>query len=273
MINSLLTKCGLHINDITKIAYPPLSTRDHKAVTKRLGLEPDKVVPHLLESIGNTGTAHPLIMLATALENANPGDKILVVSYGSGGDALLFEVTKEIENLKNRNKLKTNLNYKAQFEHYTQYLSFKGMLQKEIGIRGEEVSPTSLTLSWREQNAVLKLTGSKCKACKTPQFPRETVCINPECGAVDQMEDYPFFDKTGQLFTYTADHLAYTDDPPSLYGIVDFDKGGRFWFDLTDCNTQSLEVGLPVQMTFRKRYSDTARCITGYFWKAMPFKG
>jgi uncharacterized OB-fold protein len=200
------------------------------------------------------------------------GDKILVASFGSGSDALLFQVTEEIRSVRNRHKLKENLDYRRDLGKYTKYLSFKGMLPKEIGIRGEEMAPTSLSLSWREQNAVLRLTGSKCKACGTPQFPQERVCVNPDCGAVDQMEEYSFSDKKGHLFTYTADHLTYSEDPPAIYGIVDFEGGGRYWFDITDCQMDSLEVGQPVQMTFRRRYLDEARGITGYFWKIMPFK-
>jgi uncharacterized OB-fold protein len=272
-INGLLTQCGVGVKDLTRVIYSPLSMRDHMAMAKRLGLESDQVQPSLIESVGNTGSTHPLIMLIGALEKSQPGDKILVASFGSGSDALLFEVTDEIKRLKFRNKLKTNLDYKGELENYTKYLSFKGMLPKEIGIRGEEVAPTSLSLSWREQNTVLRLVGSRCNACGTPQFPRDPVCINPECGAVDQMEDYAFSDKTGVLFTYTADHLAYSEDPPALYGIVDFEGGGRYWFDITDCQLESLEVGKPLQMTFRRRYMDEGRSIAGYFWKAMPFKG
>jgi hydroxymethylglutaryl-CoA synthase len=271
-INSLLTKCELKINDITKVVYPPLSIRDHRDLAKRLGLENHQVQAHLVESIGNTGSAHPLVMLIAALEEAQPGDKILVASFGSGSDALLFQVTEEIKRLKNTNKLKKNLKYKGELDNYTKYLSFKGMLEKEKGIRGEEIAPTSLSLAWREQNAVLRLVGSKCNACGTPQYPKERVCINPECGSVDQVEDYSFSDKIGHLFTYTADHLTYSEAPPALYGIVDFEGGGRYWFDLTDCRMESLDVGQPVQMTFRRRYLNEARSIAGYFWKAMPFK-
>jgi len=272
-INTLLARYELRLNDISKVIFPPLNIRDHQAIARKLGLEPEKVQAHRVESIGNTGSPHSLLMLIDALEEAHPGDKILVASFGSGTDALLFQVTEAIKGLKNRNKFKKNLQYKGELEHYTKYLSFKGMLPKEMGIRGEEVAPTSLSLSWREQNAVLRLVGSKCKTCGTPQFPGETVCINPECGAVDQMEDYSFSDKPCHLFTYTADHLAYTEDPPALYGIVDFEGGGRYWFDITDCRLESLKVGQPVQMTFRRKYLDEARGVSGYFWKAMPFKG
>jgi hydroxymethylglutaryl-CoA synthase len=272
-INGVLTKCGLQIHDIAKVVYPPLSIRDHGDLAKHLGLKPDQVQPHLLESVGNTGSAHPLVMLIAALEKARPGDKILLASFGSGSDAVLFQVTEAIKTRSTTKKLEKNVDYKAELDNYTKYLSFKGMLEKETGIRGEEIAPTSLSLAWRERNAVLRLVGSKCKACGTPQYPTERVCINPDCGAVDQMEDYSFSDKTGHLFTYTGDHLTYSEDPPALYGIVDFEGGGRYWFDLTDCRLESLKVGQPVQMTFRRRYLNEARSVAGYFWKAMPFKG
>jgi len=272
-IQALLTKCGLKLNDISKVIFPPLTKKDHQVMARKLGLEQDKVQEPLIDTVGNTGSSHSLLMLVGALEEARPGDKILAASYGSGSDVLLFEVTDEINKLKDRNTLTKNLGYKSELKNYTQYLSFKGMLPKEVGIRGEEVSPTSLSLAWREQNAILRLVGSKCKSCGTPQFPGETVCVSPGCGAVDQMEDYSFSDKPCHLFTYTADHLAFSEDPPALYGIVDFEEGGRYWFDITDCQQESLEVGQPVQMTFRKKYLDEARGITGYFWKAMPVRG
>ena len=58
--------------------------------------------------------------------------------------------------------------------------------------------------------------------------------------------------------------------PPALYGMVDFEGGGRFWFDITDVEADQLEVGMPVEMSFRRKYYDRARGISGYFWKAVP---
>ena len=271
-IHGLLKKCKLRIQDIAKVVYPPLSAKDHAEVAKGLSLTPDKVQAPLIEEVGNTGCAHPLMMLIGALEEAKPGDKILIISYGSGSDAILFEVTEKIKGLKNRGKLKSLLGEKEELKGYEKYLSFRGILPKEEGIRGEEIAPTSLSLQWREQKAILRLAGSRCRACGTPQFPQERMCINPGCGAVDQMEDYPFSDKRGRLFTYTGDNLTFSEDPPALYGIVDFEGGGRYWFDITDCRLESLKVGQPVQMTFRRKYQDQGRSIYGYFWKAMPIR-
>lgn len=271
-IDGLLRRTGLDLKDLTKVILPPLGARDHLALAKGLGLEAGRVQDPLLGSVGFSGTAHPLLMLAAALEQAKAGDRLLVCGFGGGAQALLFRVTEAVDDLKDRTKVQTALDYKDEMDAYAKYLSFKNMLPKEAGIRGEEISPTSLSLTWREQDAVLRLVGGRCQACGTPQFPRERVCINPQCGAVDRMEPYAFSDRTGRLFNYTADHLAYSEDPPNLYGIVDFEGGGRYWFDLTDCRLESLRVGQPVRMTFRRKYRDEARSLCGYFWKATPFR-
>ncbi len=271
-VNGLLKRCGVKIQDVAKVVFPPINARDHNAVAKIIGLKKEQIQDPLINSVGLCGTAHPLLMFASALENSNPGDNIVVVGYGSGCDAILFQVTDAIRGLKEREKITKSLNFRREITDYTKYLSFKGMLAKEVGIRGEEMAPTSLSLTWRERDAVLRLAGGKCLVCGTPQFPRETVCINPACGSVSNMEDYCFSDKTGRLFTYTADHLTYSEDPPALYGIVDFDGGGRYWFDIADCTLESLSVNQAVRMTFRRKYKDKQRGLIGYFWKAMPFK-
>lgn len=271
-INGLLAKSGISMKDLAKVVFPPWAARDHAVLARKMGLEARQVQDHLLGQVGNSGSAHPLLMLAAALDEASPGDRIVVSGYGSGADAILFTVTDAILGLKKRNKFHSNLSRGLELDSYLKYLSFKGMIDKEAGIRGEEIAVTSLSLTWRERKAVLRLTGGKCIACGTPQFPRETMCINPDCGAVDQLEDYPFSDKSGRLFTYTADHLAYSEDPPSLYGIIDFEGGGRYWFDLTDCKLEALKVSQPMRMTFRRKYQDKDRSIYGYSWKAMPLK-
>jgi hydroxymethylglutaryl-CoA synthase len=125
-------------------------------------------------------------------------------------------------------------------------------------------------MMWRERKTIFGLIGARCTKCGTPQYPYQRVCVNPDCGAIDQMEEYRFSDRKGKLFSYTGDSLAFSASPPELYGIVDFDGGGRFNFNLTDCELEALSVDMPVEMTFRRKYVDGVRGIHGYFWKAMP---
>ena len=270
-ISGLAKKCKLDVKDIAKVVYPCLYEADHKSIGKKLGLNPEQIQDHMISNVGYTGTASPLMMLVAALEDAKPGDNIVVASFGNGSDALLFKVTDEIEKVKGKRRgIKKHLAAKRELKNYEKFISFRNVLPVEKGIRGEIVPPTALSELWRSRKQILALCGSKCKACGTPQFPPQRICVNPDCKTMDQMEDYLFSDKRGSLFTYTGDLLAFTPNPPAIYGIVDFEGGGRYWFDITDADLEGVKINMPVEMSFRKKYVDESKGIHGYFWKAIP---
>jgi hydroxymethylglutaryl-CoA synthase len=270
-ITGLLTKYRLEPRHFARVIYPCLYLREHAAIGKRLGFEPHQLQSQLLTTVGDSGAASPLLMLAAALEESQPGDNVLVASYGNGSDALWFKVTPEMGK-RRRGWVKQYLNDKQELTSYEQYLGFKGILPVETGLRGE-VGPTQLSVAWRERKTILSLCGSRCKRCGVPQYPPQRICVNPACGAIDEMEEYRFSDKKGVLFSYTEDHLAASLNPPQMYGAVDFEGGGRNIFDITDCEADSLSVGMPVKMTFRRKYADEVRGIYGYGWKARPLPG
>lgn len=268
-INGLLKKYGLEIRDFAKVVFPCIYLREHAGIAKKLQLDPAQVQQEMLTTVGDTGTANSMMMLVAALEDAKPGDKILVASYGNGSDAMFFQVTDRIEKVRGRMGIRKHLESKKDLAVYEKYQAFRNVIPMETGFRGE-VGPTAVSMMWRERKTILALTGAKCKKCGTPQYPYQRVCVKPSCGAIDEMEEYRFSDRKGKLFSYTADSLAFSANPPEFYGVVDFDGGGRFAFNLTDCEQESLSVDMPVDMTFRRKYVDEVRGIHGYFWKAMP---
>jgi len=271
-ISGLLQKYNLTPQDFAKVVYPCLYVRAHADIGKKLGFEPAQIQDHMFTSIGNTGTAYTLMILVAALEDAKPGDKILVASYGNGSDALYLQVTDEIEKARNRRGIKGHLASKKDLGSYEKYATFREILDIDTGGRGEEIAATQLSTLWRERRMILGLCGSKCKRCGTPLYPSQEICANPKCGAINEMEDYRFSDKKGRLFTYTGDVLAFSPSPPAIYGMVDFEGGGRWLFDLNDCDLDSLEVGMPVEMSFRRKYHDASRGIHAYYWKATPVR-
>jgi 3-hydroxy-3-methylglutaryl CoA synthase len=271
-VGGLLKKCNVQIGDFSKIIFQCLYDSERRNLAKILKLDPAKVQDPAHNTIGEAGTAQSLIMLAKALEEAKPGDKLLVVSFGNGCDALYFQVTEGIGRLNGRKGVTGSLANCAELNSYQKYAVFRGMLPVDIGLRGEADFITRWSFLWRKRKAVLGLIGSRCKKCGTPQYPPQRICVNPECGAVDQMEDYSFADKKGRIFSYTGDMLAASYDPPELYGYVQFDGGGRIMCNFTDCTLDDLKVGMPVAFSFRKKYYDEKRDIHGYFWKAVPQK-
>ena len=99
------------------------------------------------------------------------------------------------------------------------------------------------------------------------------ICVNPKCNHVNTQDDYEFADVPARIKTFTGDLLAVSVDPPAIYGMVQFDGGGRFMADFTDCELADCKVGLPVKMVFRRRFTDDERGFSGYFWKAVPQPG
>jgi hydroxymethylglutaryl-CoA synthase len=270
-VSGLLAKYNIDQKDITKVIVPGIYPRDHASICKGMGFAPDQVYDPLMSVMGNTGTSYPLILLISALEDSSPGDTLIVAGFGNGSDALLFQVTEEIEKIKGKGKgLKWFLESKRELESYEKYLAFRGLISTEGGIRAEAVPYTALSLTWRNRREILALCGSRCTRCGTPQYPAQRVCVNPDCGVIDEMEPYKFSGMKGRVFSFTGDLLAFTPSPPAIYALVDFDGGGRFWFDITDCDLESMEIGMPVETCFRRKYTDENRGIVGYFWKAVP---
>jgi len=271
-INGLLKKANVQLNDFSKIIFQCHYDSERKSLAKILKMDPAKVQDPMHNSIGETGTAHSPLMLVQALVEAKPGDNLLMVSFCIGCDALYFQATDQIPQFKKRIGVQGYLAKRGEMNSYPKYVVFRGMVPVDIGLRGEADFLTRWSLVYRQRKAVLGFMGSRCKKCGTPQFPPQRVCANPACGAMDEMEEYPFAGKKGRILSYTGDMLAASYDPPELYGYVEFDGGGRFMCNFTDCTLEDLKVGAPVSFSFRKKYYDEKRDIHGYFWKAVPLK-
>jgi 3-hydroxy-3-methylglutaryl CoA synthase/uncharacterized OB-fold protein len=271
VFKGLLDKTDTSIKEISKVIYPCVFGRIHQNLAiKSIGASPEQIVDTMHTETGECGTAHPYIMLAREMEQAQPGDKIIVAGYGQGADALMFQVTENIKGLAPRRGVSGYLSHKKVEDAYTKWLQFNELIETDLGGRGEQDLRTGLSALWRHRKLVLGFVGGKCKECDTPQIPPQRICVNPNCGAVDSLEEYEFADKPSSVLTFTADNLAASLDPPAIYGMVQFEEGGRMMMDFTDCTLDEIEVGVPMEVTFRKKYHDAKRGFTGYFWKAVP---
>jgi len=271
-VNGLLQKTGLKISDFSKVVYPCHYGAARKGLNKKLGISAEADQDNLQAQVGETGSPHSLLMLIGALENAAPGDKILLVSFGSGCDAICLEVTENIKKLSGRYGLSGSLANRADLDNYNKYLVWRDILPGDAGLRAEEDMSTRWSQLWRKRREILGLWGGKCSKCGTVQYPTQRVCVNPECGEAGTMEPYCLSDKIGKIASFTGDNLAASLNPPAIYGQVIFEQGGKYMFDFTDCDLESLSTGMSVEMSFRRKYRDQKRDIAGYFWKAVPIK-
>ncbi len=279
-ISGLMKKYNLSPGDFAKVVYDaPLDVRRHAKAAGGLKFDAAQVQDPMFMNVGNTGSALAMMMLVAALEEANPGDKILFASYGNGADAFYLQVTPEIKKIKDRRGIKYHLDTKKTLNNYGTYLRWRKLLTLERARRPEQAA-TSIVALWRDRRIILGLWGVKCKVCGTPQYtampgimgggPPIRICVN--CQAKDQFEDYCFLGKKAKIFSFTHDNLADSPDPPATVTVVDFEGGGRAAFDMTDRNPEEVKVGMPVELTFRKLYHDPARGIHNYFWKTRPIR-
>jgi 3-hydroxy-3-methylglutaryl CoA synthase len=269
-VSALLAKSGVEASAITHFCMPGTLSRIGAAVAKRCGLNEGAVRDNLAAVCGDTGVAHPLLMLAAVLEDAKPGDRILLAAFGEGCDALLFEVTAAIARPSARRGVKGALAARREDGNYMRYLSFNNLLDMERGMRAEPDKPTQMTVLYRNRDMIQGLMGGKCRACGTVQYPRQRYCVNPECNALDSQDDYAFSERSGTLMSYTADSLTYSPDPPTYFGMVQFDGGGRMLMDFSEVEAGKIDVGLPVKLVFRIKDADPMRGFVRYFWKATP---
>ena len=269
-VNGLFKKLNISMNDVQKLVFPCLFKAEHRAIGKKLGAAPEKLADTMHEVTGETGVAHALLMLVGALETAKPGDGILLAGFGQGCDALYFKVTENIGKLAERAGLKGSLANKKTTDNYMKFLKFRDLINPEMGIRSEAPVQTAMTALWRNRKMILGFVGGKCRDCGTAQYPPADLCVNPACGHLKTQDDYEFANIKARVRSFTGDLLAVSVDPPAIYGMVQFEGGGRLMMDFTDSELNDIKVGMPVKMSFRRRVVDTVRGFSQYFWKAVP---
>ncbi len=269
VIARCLENAKIKASDVTHFCMPAMVPRAVNAVAKAAGIADVAIADSLQSVCGDTGAAHPLLLLVSALERAKPGDLILVVGFGQGADALLFECT-GTPGGDGRHGCAGYLARRRAETNYGKFLAFNDLIEIERGMRSETDKQTPLSSLWRNRETVTGMIGGKCNVCGTVQFPMTRVCVNPNCSAVDTQEPHPFAQKTGRVNSFTADRLTYSPDPPACYGMVQFEDGGRWMMDFTDVEDDKLEVGLRMRMMFRIKDIDTQRGFRRYFWKAAP---
>lgn len=267
-VSALLQKCNLSPDDLTKAIFAAPDTRRHGELSKKLGFDPTaQVQAHLFDVMGNTGTAYPLMLLVAALEEAKPGDRLLLSSYGNGSDACVLHITDQVEKIGDRQGMKGHLATKRIVDDYRIYLQWRGLLtfESQPTLSGGGISASA---QWRDRNQIFPLYGLKCRACGGIHYPPQRVC--PQCQTKDQFDDVRLSDKKGRVFTFSADNLCTRLEAPRVTAIVDFEGGGRMATIMTDRVLEEIEVGMPVEMSFRKLASQDG--IHNYFWKSIPLR-
>jgi hydroxymethylglutaryl-CoA synthase len=266
-----LKVAGLESGDIGRLIVTGMHGRAVAGLTRKLGLAEGVLVDDLTSSVGQSGTAHPLLVLASALESmaggAVPtGTAVVVVHLADGADVLVLRTTDALAEWRPARPVADQVANGAPIT-YAKFLSWRGQLTPEPPRRPEPARVSS-TAAHRNEEWKFGFVGSKDRTSGAVHLPPSRVSM--EGGAVDDMEPVAMADTTGTVVTSTVDRLAYSPSPPIVFAVVDFDEGGRYPVELTDTDADEIRAGSRVEMTFRRLFS--ADGIHDYFWKARPVR-
>jgi 3-hydroxy-3-methylglutaryl CoA synthase/uncharacterized OB-fold protein len=257
-----LAQAGVERPDHVIVASP--HARAARAAAKPFG---DAGADDLDGELGYLGAAHLGLRLVDVLERAQPGETILVVSAADGADALVLRTTDALSRRPSTPTVREQAAL-ARPVDYAAFLTWRGVLEREPPRRPDPVRPEGPPAA-RATEWKFAFVGSRCTECARVHVPPTRVCGG--CATVDAMEPVSLADRQGTISTYTIDRLAYSLSPPTITAAVDFDGGGRFTCELTDCVPEDVQVGTRVDLSFRRMYS--AQGVHNYFWKARPLAG
>jgi 3-hydroxy-3-methylglutaryl CoA synthase len=262
-VSSLLKKAGVSAKDISKAIIPLPEIRPIRAICEKLGLDmKSQWFDPLSGFTGFTGAAHPFILLASALENSKPGEKILLISYGDGCDAILLATTENVVKLGEAQKVKKALSCRKEIASYAKFLDYRNILARWDWTPG---AFASTIMEHRQSEEFLGLQALKCRKCGLVLSLSLPVC--PSCRAEKEFDKVKL-SRSGRIFTYTQEHYYPTPEPPVTMAVVDLDGGGRILVQMTDSDYRDVKIGLEVELVFRKMHE--AGNFHNYYWKAVP---
>jgi hydroxymethylglutaryl-CoA synthase len=255
-----LKSAGLVADQVDRVLIAGSQARAVGGLARALGAG-EKVHPagnRLAAAVGFTGAAHPAVLLAAALDDAEPGQTLALVVLADGADVLILRATGAIATRRPNDRSVADQIGSGGPVPYGKALAWRGFLPVEPPRRPEPARP-SASAAARSADWKFGFVGSESNqgAVHLPPSPTDD-------------RDRPMAEATGTIVTFTVDRLAYSPSPPVVFAVVDFDGGGRLPVELTDVDAEEVRIGGRVEMTFRKLF--TADGIHNYFWKARPVR-
>ncbi len=103
--NMLLEETGTKIGDFDYVVFHMPNGKFPLKAAKMLGVSKEQLMPgFVVKKIGNTYSGQSPLGLAAVLDVAEPGERVLVTSYGSGAGSDSFAITVTEEMLKRRGR-------------------------------------------------------------------------------------------------------------------------------------------------------------------------
>ena len=265
-ITAALTEAGVAANKVTLAAVAEPLAGTYALAARKLGLTAPNLATDLATAAGDLGAAHALFALGLAFARARPGDIVLLTGFGSGCDAMLFEVVGEVGGARD---VAEALTTGQPLTDYVRFLNLSGAIDLAWGMRAEMGQKAQATVIERAGRDMMGFVGGR-DSLGNVQFPKSAMPVNPALDRPETLADVRLADETARVVAVTADRLNYTPDPPFEFGLVQFDTGARVNMEFTDRPDGGFVVGQSVGMRFRIKSIDRQRGFRTYFWKAAP---
>jgi hydroxymethylglutaryl-CoA synthase len=130
--NGILEKTKTTVKDYDYFIFHQPNYKFPLKAAKILGIPEKKVMPGLLfPKIGNTYSAASLIGLCAVLDEAAPGSRILLTSFGSGAgsDSLTLTVEEKIEEKRKKALMLKDMLSSVEYMDYAQYARFRNKIK------------------------------------------------------------------------------------------------------------------------------------------------
>jgi len=263
VVRGLAAKLDTAIDAFTRVALYAPDARSHGTAARQLKIDKGALVDPLFGRLGNAGTAFAPLLLVSALEGARAGDRILLASYGDGGEAIAFAVGEAIDKLEPRRGVAWHLEHRRAVASYEKYKKARSLETGEYAAPKDQ--GLSATIHHREREEDVAFKAQRCGKCGALQFPIQRVCES--CFAKDDFELVRLSDRVGKVVTYTFDFFFPTPDPPTIVTITDVD-GARVHLQLAGVAAEDTKIGMPLEFTFRRIHQVGGR--PNYYWKGVP---
>jgi len=269
--NGLLDKLGAHISDFHHVVLQQADLRMTRACAKALKMDAKQTqAGDLFGLTGELGAASVFMGLASVLDNANPGENVLAISYGSGvSDAVALRINERI--LDRRETTRTVESYLKSKTYVDGYLSFakmKGALERSTSPTKIGLSPASAAL-WRDGRDIRQLSGAKCVKCGYVNYPPSIRKICIRCG--DTHFENVVLSRKGKVHTYCIS--LYVPAPlksPLPIVIADLDDGNRYRALGTEIRgDEDIKIDMPVELVLRNILTEDGLGIYGNVFRPL----
>ena len=171
-----MANAGIGAADVNHFIFPVAAGRVAGGLAKKLGIPDAAVRDNLQGTVGEAGSAHSIVMLVQALEEAKRGDIILVTSFGQGCDALIFGVTDAVNDAKPAAGISGSIKRRREEENYNRFLGINNLVNMEQGLRAEVDKQTGMTTLFRNKDMILSLLAGSAPHAERCNIKKQRLC-------------------------------------------------------------------------------------------------